>query len=112
MKPQRSRGDSGVATEARVLRDIRRIVRSARAKAFQAVNFAMVEAYWLIGKRIVQEEQKGRARAGYGERLIRILSRELAREFGRGLSAANLWNFRRFYLTSPPPRFSTHCVDN
>lgn len=88
-------------TTAALVSEIREIVHAARAKAFQAVNFAMVEAYWSIGKRIVEEEQKGRARAQYGEQLVGAVSRQLTTEFGRGFSEANVWNFRQFYLTYP-----------
>lgn len=97
-KPIRDRIEKIPATTA-VVREIREIVRNARVKAFEAVNFAMVEAYWLIGKRIVEEEQQGRARAQYGQQLIHEVSRELTAEFGRGFSEANIWNFRQFYLT-------------
>ena len=95
------KGDKAPTAAAALVQEIREIVRSARAKAFQAVNFAMVEAYWLIGKRIVQEEQKGRVRAEYGQQLIRVVSRQLTSEFGRGFSEANVWNFRQFYLVHP-----------
>ncbi len=61
----------------------------------------MVDAYWHIGKRIVEEEQKGEIRAGYGQGLIKKLSIELNAEFGKGFSVANLWNFRQFYQTFP-----------
>jgi len=81
--------------------DIRQILEQARGKAQSAVNSAMVEAYWLIGKRIVKEEQQGEARAKYGHRLLENLSRELIQEFGKGFSYANLRNFRQFYLTYP-----------
>ncbi len=81
--------------------DIRHILQSARNKAYTAVNSAMVEAYWLIGKRIVEEEQKGEKKAKYGERLLESLSKELGQEFGKGFSYANLRNFRQFYLTYP-----------
>lgn len=81
--------------------DIRLILQSARQKAYSAVNFAMVEAYWLIGKRIVEEEQRGKERAEYGTFLIKELSIQLAGEFGKGFSIANLKNFRQFYLVFP-----------
>lgn len=81
--------------------NIRRILRDARQKAYAAVNFIMVEAYWKIGRQIVEEEQSGQERAGYGDFLIRELSRRLSDEFGRGFSVANLWNFRQFFLTFP-----------
>ena len=74
--------------------DIRQILQTARNKVQTNVNAAMVEAYWLIGKRIVQEEQQGEARAKYGERLLENLSRALTTDFGKGFSYANLKNFR------------------
>jgi hypothetical protein len=79
--------------------EIKTILALARQKAATAVNFAMVEAYWLMGKRIVEEEQKGASRAQYGESLINMLSKALVAEFGKGFSVANLRNFRQFYLT-------------
>ncbi|WKN41262.1 PDDEXK nuclease domain-containing protein [Tunicatimonas pelagia] len=81
------------------IKEIRSILEQARSKAQQAVNSAMVEAYWLIGKRIVEEEQQGNARAEYGEGIIKELSKALTGEFGKGFSVANLKNFRQFYLT-------------
>lgn len=81
--------------------EIKSILQSARSKAQTAVNSAMVEAYWLIGKRIVEEEQQGEKKAKYGERLLENLSRELNQTFGKGFSYANLRNFRQFYLTYP-----------
>lgn len=81
--------------------DIRNILEQARGKARSAVNAAMVEAYWLIGQRIVEEEQRGESRAQYGQRLLENLSRELSASFGKGFSYANLRNFRQFYLTYP-----------
>jgi len=81
--------------------DIREILNKARQKTYAAINFAMVEAYWQIGKRIVDEEQAGKERADYGSYLIKRLSKELSMEFGKGFSVANLWNFRQFYLTFP-----------
>ena len=81
--------------------DVRGILRQARGKAYAAVNTTMVEAYWRIGQRIVEEEQGGSARADYGSHLIRNLARALGEEFGKGISVANLKNFRLFYLTFP-----------
>ncbi len=85
----------------RLLEDVRAILRQARGQVYAAANAAMVEAYWQIGRRIVEEEQGGATRAEYGTQLIRNLSRDLAGEFGKGLSIANLKNFRQFYLTFP-----------
>ena len=79
--------------------DIRTILQQARNKAYSAVNYAMVEAYWSIGKRIIDEEQKGKGRADYGANIVKNLSIALNAEFGKGFSIANLKNFRQFYLT-------------
>jgi len=81
--------------------DIREILTNARAKALIFVNASMTKAYWHIGKRIVEEEQQGQSRADYGAYLIRELSRRLSGDFGKGFSAANLKNFRQFYVTFP-----------
>jgi predicted nuclease of restriction endonuclease-like (RecB) superfamily len=61
----------------------------------------MVETYWNIGRRIVEQEQQGKERANYGDQLIVNLSRYLGSTFGKGFSEANLKNFRQFYLTWP-----------
>lgn len=76
------------------------ILNAARDKAYTAVNFAMVEAYWEIGKSIV-DEQGGEERAAYGEALIAGLSRRLTADFGRGFGIANLRNMRQFFLAFP-----------
>jgi predicted nuclease of restriction endonuclease-like (RecB) superfamily len=89
----------------RVHADIQAILEQARGKARSAVNSAMVEAYWLIGQRIVQEEQRGSSRAVYGDRLLLNLSQALSASLGKGFSAANLRNFRQFYLTYPDSEF-------
>lgn len=81
--------------------DIKTILDQARGKARSAVNAAMVEAYWLIGQRIVQEEQQGQQKAEYGKRLMEDLSSALTSDFGKGFSYANLYNCRQFYLTFP-----------
>lgn len=81
--------------------DIKAILEQARGKARTAVNSAMVEAYWLIGQRIVQEEQQGQHKAQYGTRLMEELSIALAADLGKGFSYANLYNFRQFYRVFP-----------
>lgn len=86
-------------TATSLIQDVVLILQSARQKAYGAVNTAMLEAYWHIGKRIVEEEQNGEARAAYGEGIIKQLSKDLGREIGKGFSVANLENFRKFYLT-------------
>ncbi|MCL2549429.1 MAG: PDDEXK nuclease domain-containing protein [Methanimicrococcus sp.] len=79
---------------------IKEILTVARAKAYSAVNFAMVEAYWLIGKQIV-EAQAGSERAEYGTRLLKYLSEQLMRDFGKGFEERELRKIRQFYLTFP-----------
>ena len=81
--------------------DVRHILAEARRLSYAVINFVMVEAYWKIGRRIVEEEQAGSERAEYGSYLIRELSRQLGDEFGKGFSVANLKNFKQFYLTFP-----------
>lgn len=81
--------------------DIKRIVAEARQKAYSAINSAMVEAYWLMGKRIVEEQQQGKERADYGTELLKELSKALTAEFGKGFSVQSLYNYRLFYQTFP-----------
>jgi len=85
----------------RFYQDIKKILSEARNKAYTAVNFAMVEGYWNVGRRIVEEEQKGKYRAQYGTKLLENLSRKLTNDFGKGFDPTNLWNMRKFYLTFP-----------
>jgi predicted nuclease of restriction endonuclease-like (RecB) superfamily len=79
--------------------EIRTILHQARQNALTAVNSAMVEAYWQIGRRIVEEEQKGEDRAAYGKKLLQALAQQLTQEFGKGFSVSNLEYMRKFYLT-------------
>ena len=80
---------------------IREILQNARAKAHRAVNFAMVEAYWHIGRIIVEDEQAGEHRAEYGKQLLKYLSQRLTNEFGRGFDPSNLRYIRIFYQAFP-----------
>lgn len=75
------------------------ILHAARQQSYRAVNTAMVEAYWQIGRRIVEHEQGGEARAAYGQGVLAALAARLTEDFGKGFTAANLRNFRQFYLT-------------
>lgn len=81
--------------------DIQKILEQARQKSYSAINSAMVEAYWSVGKRIVEEEQNGEERAEYGKFIIKSLAKELTENLGKGFSERNLRNFRQFYLTFP-----------
>ena len=81
--------------------NIRAILEKARSTAYRAVNFAMVQAYWAVGRIIVEEEQKGAERAEYGKALIKELSVRLTRDYGKGFIERNLWYMRDFYRTFP-----------
>ncbi len=78
---------------------IRNIIESARAGAARSVNTAQVVANWRIGLAIVEDEQKGKLRAGYGEGLMRALAARLHKEYGPGYGLVNLKLFKQFYLT-------------
>lgn len=74
------------------------IIEQARGQVKQAVNQQMVQAYWHIGRLIVEQEQQGQERAEYGKQQLRQLSGRLQREFGKGFDVTNLRNMRRFFL--------------
>ena len=81
------------------IQDIKQILAQARHKTYQAINSAMVEAYWKIGEKIVLEERNGKDRAAYGKEIIKTIAKELSHEFGRGFSERNVRSFRQFYLS-------------
>ncbi len=74
------------------------LLRQARSSVVRAVNKTMVLTYFEIGKMIVEEEQNGKGRAGYGQQLIDELSQRLSKEFGKGFSSTNVKQMRSFYL--------------
>lgn len=82
-------------------KEIKAILTEARQSAYRSVNFVMVIAYWEVGKRIVTHEQGGAKRAGYGEAVLKELSQQLTKDFGKGFSLTSLKDFRQFYLTFP-----------
>jgi len=81
--------------------DIRNLLDAARRASARAVNTFMTATYWEIGRRIVEFEQGGKAKAGYGEELIKRLSVDLTARFGRGFARRNLFQIRSFYLAYP-----------
>lgn len=87
--------------QAPLYQRIRQILESARASVARSVNTTQVVAYWLIGREIVEEEQRGRKRAGYGEELLADLSVRLTNDFGKGFSVRNLEYCRNFYIQYP-----------
>ena len=88
----------GDLTNNILVSDIKTILHSAKTFVYQTINSTMTTTYWEIGRRIVQEEQEGEQRAKYGKALLKMLSEELKKEFGKGFSVDNLENMRRFYL--------------
>jgi hypothetical protein len=84
-----------------LIKRLAEIMHSARATAVRQINKTQVLAYYEIGREIVEFEQKGKARAEYGEALITRLSKDMTENFGRGFSEMNLRNMRRFYLEFP-----------
>jgi predicted nuclease of restriction endonuclease-like (RecB) superfamily len=85
--------------------EIKQILALARQKSYQAINSAMVEAYWNIGRTIVLEEQNGDERADYGKSVIKTVSIELTTEFGKGFSERSIRKYRQFYLAFPEKEF-------
>lgn len=79
--------------------DVKAIVYTAKEKAYQAADIYQVVSNWLVGRRIVEQEQHGKARAEYGKRVIELASEALTEEFGKGYSASTLRNYRKFYLS-------------
>ena len=80
--------------------EIKNILHTARNKVYQTANFAMVEAYWNIGKSIIKE-QGGDEKAAYGTGLLKELSEQMTRDYGKGFTVTNLKYMRQFYLTFP-----------
>ena len=80
--------------------EIKNILHTARNKVYQTANFAMVEAYWNIGKSIIKE-QGGDEKAAYGTGLLKELSEQMTRDFGKGFTVTNLKYMRQFYQTFP-----------
>lgn len=80
-----------------LLIQIRQLVITSRKQAQQVVNRVMVQAYWEIGRLIVQDEQQGQEKAVYGKRQLENLAEQLTQEFGQGFDVTNLHNMRRFY---------------
>ncbi len=101
---QRKRGAISTAELAydAVLGDIVSLLEAGRRLSARAVNAAMTAAYWGVGQRIVEQEQRGHARAGYGEELVELLAADLTKRFGRGFGRRNLFQMKAFYLAYPP----------
>lgn len=86
------------ALRAEFYESVAEVLRTARRTAYRAVNFTMVEAYWNVGRMIVEEEQQGKERAVYGAFVMKNLSTRLTAEFSQGFSEQSLRNMRQFFL--------------
>jgi predicted nuclease of restriction endonuclease-like (RecB) superfamily len=87
--------------ETQLFQSIKEIIIQARQRVYRMVNANLLETYWLIGKQIVEDEQGGNARAGYGQNVLKNLGRQLTEEFGKGFDDSNLRNMRSFYKAFP-----------
>ena len=88
-----------VNDEKRFVSDLQSIVFAARDVSYRMANLMQVTQNWLIGWRIVEQEQQGESRASYGKHIIELASKSLTEEFGQGFSETQIRNFRKFYLT-------------
>ena len=82
-----------------VYNSIRDVLVTARQKVYSAINFAMIEAYWEIGRQIMEAQKNQRSEYGIG--LIKYLAERLTKEFGKGFTITNLKYMRQFYITFP-----------
>lgn len=81
-----------------LFKNIKTLIQASRAEVVSSINTRMVETYFHIGRSIIEFEQQGKARAGYAANTLKVLSRNLTKEFEKGFSVDNLENMRKFYL--------------
>ena len=93
--------DLRVGPEEHLYERVAAILEEARSRVARSVNTAMVHAYWLVGREIVEVEQHGAERAGYGEGLMKNLAIKLTRRFGKGFNTTSLKRMRQFYRAFP-----------
>jgi predicted nuclease of restriction endonuclease-like (RecB) superfamily len=99
--PKLARPAARAASYPGLVGGIGSLLDASRHTAARAVNSLMTATYWEIGRRIVEFEQGGKRRAGYGEELLKRLAVDLTEQFGRGFSAPSLHKFKQFYLVYP-----------
>lgn len=87
--------------KSNLVNDVIQIIHQSRQFAYSAINFSVVMAYWKIGQRIVEEEQRGSNRARYGQELLAKLAKRLTKSLGKGYTENNLRYMRQFYLAFP-----------
>lgn len=93
--------DNAPLVRQQFVTDIRQIINDARTNAVRSVDFCRVQMYWHLGKRILEEEQQGKARADYGTYLIRNLAKAIEPEYGSGFGVRQLEQARQFYRIYP-----------
>ncbi len=89
---------------SQLIADLASLIEQGRRFAARSVNMALVVTYWLIGRRIVEYEQKGKKRAEYGKALLEQLATDLSHRYGKGFSERNLELMRQFYSFYPIPQ--------
>jgi uncharacterized protein DUF1016 len=93
-----SRATAATRTYDETLSRITELIAEGRQRAARAINAEMVATYWLVGRHIIEEEQRGARRAGYGDTLVARLAQDLTKRFGRGFGKRNLFRMKSFYL--------------
>lgn len=93
--------DSDLSSYEDIYSEIKETLLQSRDHAYTAVNFAIVQAYWQIGRIIVEHEQNGSLRAEYGKAVLQEISEKLQQEFGGGFSVRNLQQMKKFYVLYP-----------
>ena len=101
MMSEIDKSNQTLSNSSHLFAEIREVLVTARRTAYKAVNFAMVTAYWNVGRLIVEDEQKGNIRAEYGKAILADLSIRLTNEFGKGFDERELRRIRQFYLVFP-----------
>jgi predicted nuclease of restriction endonuclease-like (RecB) superfamily len=101
MMSEIDKSNQTLSNSSHLFAEIREVLVAARRTAYKAVNFAMVTAYWNVGRLIVEDEQQGNTRAEYGKAILADLSKRLTDEFGKGFDERELRRIRQFYLVFP-----------
>ena len=101
MMSEIDKSNQTLSNSSHLFAEIREVLVTARRTAYKAVNFAMVTAYWNVGRLIVEDEQQGNTRAEYGKAILSDLSKRLTDEFGKGFDERELRRIRQFYLVFP-----------
>ena len=94
MKSELNKYDNINADDAQFISDIKAIVYTAKQKAYQAADIYQVVSNWLVGRRIVEQEQHGQERAQYGKHIVELASEALTAEFGKGYSVVNIFKVK------------------